>query len=298
MRQLRRAARAAAAILLCGASPAAAQPFEQAGVRAQGMGGAFVAVADDASAVWWNPAGLAAGPFFNFLVEYQQQTDPDDTVTALAMATPPLGLSYQRVRYATAPAASEPTGREGEGVIELADALVTHEVGLTLLQSVTANFVVAGTVKFVRGVIADLGTNQADVDLGVHYRAGPLRAGLVVRNLAEPSFHVPASGELTFDRQARAGLAWAAEALTVAADLDLTEPAGAAGRRLAIGAEGRWQQRWALRGGVRFRTTDSADPFGAVGASLAVKSGFWIDGFWADGENVGARWGLSGRVTY
>src|SRR3989304_5776865 len=30
-----------------------------AGTRAMGMGGSFVAVADDASAVFWNPAGLA-----------------------------------------------------------------------------------------------------------------------------------------------------------------------------------------------------------------------------------------------
>ena len=27
------------------------------------MSGAFVAVADDATAVWWNPAGLATGRF-------------------------------------------------------------------------------------------------------------------------------------------------------------------------------------------------------------------------------------------
>jgi threonine dehydratase len=29
------------------------------GARAEGMGGAFVAVADDPSAVFWNPAGIA-----------------------------------------------------------------------------------------------------------------------------------------------------------------------------------------------------------------------------------------------
>ena len=30
------------------------------------MGGAFVAVADDASAVYWNPAGIATGANFDF----------------------------------------------------------------------------------------------------------------------------------------------------------------------------------------------------------------------------------------
>ena len=38
-----------------------AQPADVVGVRAQGMGGAFTAVADDATASWWNPAGMAGG---------------------------------------------------------------------------------------------------------------------------------------------------------------------------------------------------------------------------------------------
>jgi len=38
-----------------------AQTFGGVGTRADGMGGAFVAVADDASAGYWNPAGIATG---------------------------------------------------------------------------------------------------------------------------------------------------------------------------------------------------------------------------------------------
>ena len=45
--------------------PASAQIVEAVGSRAQGMGGAFVAVANDSSATWWNPAGLADGPFLD-----------------------------------------------------------------------------------------------------------------------------------------------------------------------------------------------------------------------------------------
>ena len=45
-----------------------AQGFGAIGTRAEGMGGAFVAVADDASAVFWNPAGLALGATFDVQV--------------------------------------------------------------------------------------------------------------------------------------------------------------------------------------------------------------------------------------
>ena len=62
------------------ARPLAAQSFEAVGTRAQGMAGAFVAVADDATATWWNPAGLAGGPYVNSIVEYGQMREPADPV--------------------------------------------------------------------------------------------------------------------------------------------------------------------------------------------------------------------------
>ena len=61
------------------AAPAGAQIFESVGTRAQGMGGAFVAVADDATASWWNPAGLASGATLNILYEHGRITEPTET---------------------------------------------------------------------------------------------------------------------------------------------------------------------------------------------------------------------------
>ena len=46
-------------VLISAPAVALAQTFESIGIRAQGMGGAFVAVADDASALYWNAAGIA-----------------------------------------------------------------------------------------------------------------------------------------------------------------------------------------------------------------------------------------------
>src|SRR5262249_18487104 len=102
----------AAAFLL--ARPARAQIFESVGVRAQGMGGAFVALADDASATWWTPAGIATGPYFDALFEYDRLEASDRGVKALAAAFPALGLSYYRLpvnQIASAPSTGT-TGRE------------------------------------------------------------------------------------------------------------------------------------------------------------------------------------------
>ena len=66
----------AAGLIAGTALPANAQIYEIVGTRAQGMGGAFVAVADDATATWWNPAGLATGAYFSSVVELGRTTEP------------------------------------------------------------------------------------------------------------------------------------------------------------------------------------------------------------------------------
>ena len=84
--------------------PAArAQSDAPVGVRAAGMGGAFVAVADDASAVYWNPAGFASGSFFSLVIDRNQMNTADDvgfpregSGLLVALGTPPLGLAYYR----------------------------------------------------------------------------------------------------------------------------------------------------------------------------------------------------------
>ena len=47
-----------------------------------GMGGAFVAVADDATATWWNPAGLASGAYLNAIIERGSSQEPADPAVA------------------------------------------------------------------------------------------------------------------------------------------------------------------------------------------------------------------------
>src|SRR4029450_10968404 len=84
---------------------ALAQPFEGVGARAQGMA-AFVAVADDASAVYWNPGGLASGSYFSLVLDRTQAETKASldgrgggrSSWLLALSAPALGLSYYRLR--------------------------------------------------------------------------------------------------------------------------------------------------------------------------------------------------------
>ena len=67
------------------------------------MGGAFVAVADDASAVYWNPAGIArGGSYFSLVFDNNEgKAEPEDITQAgrrsaslIAFSTLPVGVSY------------------------------------------------------------------------------------------------------------------------------------------------------------------------------------------------------------
>src|SRR5262245_33160133 len=149
-------------LVLALAATAAAQPL---GVRASGLAEAFVAVADDATSVYWNPAGMATSAYMSFVVDYghagaepEAALSPDggfsQNVGVIAFTIPPLGLSYYRLStVVTEPLEAAVTGspdrQEGRRIVH---GLATSNVGLTVAQSVNQYLVVAGTVRYVHGV--------------------------------------------------------------------------------------------------------------------------------------------------
>jgi hypothetical protein len=317
---------------------ASAQTFETLGTRAAGLGGAFVAVADDASAVYWNPAGLASGAFFSLLLDRTTlETKPDDpsagssrSGSAIALSTPPLGLSYYRLRHTatfalTSPTAESDRGRnDGQSHDIRVESLVTHHAGVTLVQSLADGLAVGATLKVVRGVAAsgvardatrdallehdDLigrASSTGDADVGIMAAFGVLRAGLTVRNLREPEF-APAGGgaALKLDRHARAGIAFLPlQNWLMAIDVDLTrqpDPLGET-RNFATGVEGRLHPRATVRGGVRFNMLGDTGrrPVLSGGGSFAVFGSTFVDAQVTGGSRDGDRgWGVSGRVLF
>src|SRR5882672_3637222 len=93
-----------ATLLVTVAHPSSAQIVESVGNRALGMGGAFVAVASDSTATWWNPAGLATGPFADVslgrgVTDIKESLPARrDRVSWFAATAPAIGFSYYRLR--------------------------------------------------------------------------------------------------------------------------------------------------------------------------------------------------------
>ncbi|MBA3231837.1 MAG: conjugal transfer protein TraF [Acidobacteria bacterium] len=316
-------------------TPAVAQSFEAAGTRAAGMGGAFVAVADDASAVYWNPAGFAAGSFFSLVLDrLSSQAEPVDALSGgsqsgfqMALGMPALGFSYYRLRGTRVGPTPNDEGQGLTGEPLRLDSLVTHHVGATLVQSVAQGVAVGATLKMVRGIagsavrpgvtrgdLLDEGaallgraSNTFDADIGVMVSTGRIKAGLTIRNLLEPEFEAAGGGKLGLDRQARAGVAlMPIEGWLVAADLDLLSAADALGaerRNFAVGTEGRLGRRAFVRAGGRFDTRGES-PGGraatfSVGGSYAVTGSVLVDAQATAGSRWGGRgWGVGARFVY
>lgn len=322
-------------LVLVAPALAAAQGVEAVGIRALGMGGAFVAVADDASATYWNPAGLVTGSVFSAVAEagrIQVEHAPVSggvPVTGfqgrgsmlVALGTWPVGATFYRLSDATARVVG--SGTQADNVAALRRLTTTH-VGVNVLHSLVSGLHVGATVKYVHGsaggqlrspvpgdpldAARDLdtrGSSRFDMDAGVMADLRVVKLGLTVRNIFEPEFEtIDPHARLELPRQVRAGVAFrTTETLMVSLDTDLTRNLGVLGesRSLALGAEQRfWANRAAVRGGVRVSTLGEARPVLTTGGSLALRSGLFAEGYVAVGLDEAASdgFGLGLRIAF
>jgi hypothetical protein len=319
-------------------TPAWAQVVETVGSRALGMGGAFVAVATDSSATWWNPGALAAGPFLDLSiggVRTESRGDLPahrDTATWFAVTTPPFGFSYYRLKLTDIrpfdPTVTESGSREDRRAGVPVRSVSASQLGLTLVQTLLPGIHAGATVKYVSGTLRtgredgllpvgelldrgdDLdggeGDSTFDVDLGVIAVARALRAGVLVRNVFESELENEA-GIARLDRQIRIGGAYDAAAaggppLVIALDADLATVETATGERrnIAIGAEQwLWNQRLGVRGGARFNTAGDRNRAATAGVSVAVRAGLFLDAHAVGGGSEDDRgWGVAARVNF
>jgi hypothetical protein len=263
------------------------------GVRAAGMGGAFTAVADDGTAPYWNPAGLAAGPFVGVTLDLNSLDRR--SATFLGLSTPPLGVSYFRTT------STVPPGSGRNGAVE---TLAVHHVGATLVQSVgDGGLAVGATIGVVHGNDA----TAFNADAGVMLAGALGNIGLAVHNLGEPSLN-----GIPLDRQVRGGVALhLRQDVTVAGDAEFLSVPSPNGkwRDAALGVEAHVHPRAWVRSGVHWNTAgDSgsdpaakagAAPVGTAGGSVAVYGSIRADAQVSFGSKNGDRgWGVGLSFIY
>ena len=280
---------------------ASAQTTDVIGIRAQGMGGAFTAVADDATAWWWNPGGLAAGPYLNGLIEFARpDTSTSGSVRGLSVAYPALGLTYYRlplrqIRISGSTESSAINRQDEEAALSI--------YGATVGQSFGNHLVVGTTFKILRS-----DDTNVSFDVGVMSTFGPLRAGVTIHDVTRPGF---GSGPTAFtlNRTARLGVALtsgkraAIGSATLSFDADVTtthDPLFGDERRMALGGEV-WTKgnRAGLRGGVNWNRAADQGAELSGGLSVAVRSWSFVDAYVVGGDDtVRHGWGFALRVTF
>jgi hypothetical protein len=278
----------AALLIIITATDTSAQIVESVGNRALGMGGAFVAVAADSTATWWNPAGLATGPYSDIslgrtivdLEKTETSSARRDRLSWFAATLPVVGVSYYRLRITDiqgfGPTGQPSVNRQDTRTGVSMRSLAASQFGLTVVQSLLPGVHAGATLKYVRGTVrvatddgsrsdSDLldagedleggdANNEFDLDAGVMVVAGPVRLGAVMRNIRQPDLGTDAA-PFVLPRQTRIGAAIDAEQaggppFIFAIDADVRRYTTGAGDRrvVALGAE-RWL--WTKRIAVR-----------------------------------------------
>lgn len=163
-----------------------AAPFLEIGVgpRAAALGGAFTATADDATALYWNPAGLAqmgAGEVVSAHSEWLTDVSHDYLGVAVPFGGGVVGAS---VTLLGVPEMLVRTELNQEGTGETFDA-ADLALGVSYGRQITDRFSLGGSVKYIEQRIWHSTATAVAVDLGTRFQTdffGGLTIGAAISN--------------------------------------------------------------------------------------------------------------------
>ena len=263
-----------------------------------------MAVADDASAVYWNPAGIATGATFDFQVSGGEST-------FVGAALPVLGASYYRTRQeAGFTTVSAPPDRQngGSGEVQIR-TLTTDNFGVTFVQTVVPGLVIGSTARVVHGGVDGFESRTtADLDAGAMVSVWNVRFGLTARNITEPEFQDEGE-KVRMTRQFRVGAALVPRSLptgvhgrfSIAIDADLTTTPGLTGDRRTAAAGGEyWLAKGivGLRTGIRWSTLGNSDRAFSGGFTFRLPRSIHVEGQVTKWNELEADWNVGARVTF
>jgi len=207
------------------------------GARAVGMGGAFVSVADDGTALHWNPAGLTQAAGHRLTLSHVSWLS--DATYQYAGYVAPLGSDA--AVGAALEQGSVSWDNTGEGSFDSGDFAAAFGYGRRL----RPNLGVGADIKFVSSTLGDAEASSYALDLGVVYRlSGSARIGAVVRNLGPGLTFESESDPLPATFVVGGSYRW--RDVLLSADLEKVNDIGATAR---LGAEYTPAANLALRGG-------------------------------------------------
>jgi opacity protein-like surface antigen len=149
-----------------------AAPFLKIGVgsRAVGMGGAFTATADDITAIYWNPGGLAnlysQEATFNHV---RWIADVNYDFAAFATYLPDFGTLGTFVSVLSMDEMLVRTTDQPEGTGEYFTA-GSMAIGISYARNLTDQFSIGGNVKYLREYLWNMSATGMAIDIGTIYR--------------------------------------------------------------------------------------------------------------------------------
>lgn len=167
-----------------------------AGARSMAMGGAFTGLADDASAPYFNPAGLA------HLDEHQIMAMHaplflDSNYNYLSSVNP-LGDKWGAVGLSDAMLSSDKfvTRDDNNAIIDSNAALRNNALFVSYAHKLPFNLAAGTNVKFLQQKVAGYSGSGLGLDLGLMWTMSPLlRVGWAVANVNSPSVKLDTSDD-------------------------------------------------------------------------------------------------------
>ena len=259
-----------------------------AGARALGMGKTFVGVADDASTVYWNPAGL--GQMKKREVTALYASLYENTAYSFIGYAHPLNAQYGTLGLAVVNLDSKGYQLKdefnygiGEGGVSETAGLVSY--GKTLIKRNDEPYLSAGaSVKVVRQIVNSRSATGYGADAGALCRAtDKLSIGLSVQNIIAPRLKlIEATDEYPLTITAGAGYRLANDKLLIALDVNKTAKRD---YKLHIGGEYWLAKMFSMRAGID--ETEFACGIGFKLGNYSIDYAFALHDAWQGHDDLG-----------